>query len=154
MQVSQHLRAYLGGCELANDRESHGPPELIEFLVLEASPPRRAKAAFGELHGIALAQAPGVEGRLRDQYPEGISDAAQRDFHPHIITCYYVIGNDGSCEAPETAGKARGLSAYRQMPDGSCTPAFCACAQNAATRVFFRSLQASSCVPSLACMPA
>ena len=92
MEVRENLRAYFAGREPAYDLKRHGSPELVQFMVHEAPPPSGTKAVFRQVQSVALAHAPRVEGCLRKQDPEGISDTSYSNFHSGIITCYYAYG--------------------------------------------------------------
>jgi hypothetical protein len=76
MEVRENLRAYFAGRELAYDRMSHGSPELVQLMVHESPSSSGTKAVLRQLQSVALAHAPGVEGCLRQQDPEGISDTS------------------------------------------------------------------------------
>jgi len=65
MEVRENLRAYFAGREPAYDLKRHGSPELVQFMVHEASPPSGTKAVFRQVQSVALAHAPRVEGCLR-----------------------------------------------------------------------------------------
>jgi hypothetical protein len=81
VEIRQDLRSYLGRRELPNNRQRHFESELIELFVSEATTSGRTQALRAEHQLIALAHSPRFERRFRQNDPEGIPDASQRNFH-------------------------------------------------------------------------